>query len=128
MRNIIKKILREGDWDFVTDFEPSEEVLHGAREINKGYYWSIDNYEDWKNLYQNLESIHKLNPKWIIVPSVGNKYREETAQEWFKRYLMDNGNLNLFLPYERNNIYAWFDNMPESFDKNDDSVQIPNLD
>jgi hypothetical protein len=119
MRNLIKKILREGDWDFINDFSTPEELFTGAIELQNGYHWSIDSFDDFKLIYNKLNSISGLKPKWVISPDFiyGEKY--------FNSYLNNDGNFNMFLPYTKENVYGWFDKMTEAYDKNDNPVNIP---
>lgn len=119
MKKLIKKILRESDWDFVTQFDPSEELFNGAKEIPNGYYWSIDNFSDFKSIYNKLNSIKSLSPKWSILPNYNS------GEKYFNSYLNSKGNFNIFLPYTKENVYGWFDNMSNAYDKNDNLVSIP---
>ena len=119
MRNLIKKILREGDWDFINDFDTPEELFTGAIELQNGYHWSIDNFDDFKIIYNKLNSINGLKPKWSIVPNY------DSGKKYFNSYLNKKGNFNIFLPYTTENVYGWFDDMAEAYDKNDNLAPKP---
>jgi hypothetical protein len=120
MKKLIKKILRESDWDFVTQFEPSEEMFHGATEISgKGWLWKVNDFDTWSELYDNLQSINRFNAKWSIKPSI------ERSPEFFDIYRKSYGELNVFLSYDKENVFIWFGDMPAAVDKNDKPVRKP---
>ncbi len=123
MRNLIKKILKENinndpDWSFV-NFEPSEELFYNATEVNNGYHWSIDNFNDWKNLYDGLTYFRGVKLIWEI-----NPYMPQ-AEHWFNQYLKKAGNLNVLLTYDKENVYGWFDTMSNAYNKNNNLVPKP---
>ena len=119
MRNFIKKILREGEWDFITDFEPSEEMYHGAEEVGSGYLWTINNFDDWSKIYHNLESLQLFNTRWSLRPDL------KGSSKMFEQYLTNKGNFYVFLPYNKENLYAWFEDLGYAIDKDDNTVSIP---
>ena len=120
VEKLVKKILKEGDWDFVTQFEPSEEMFRGANEISgKGWHWKISDFDTWAELYNNLQSINRFNPKWSIRPDI------EGGKKFFDLYLEKKGDLNVFLPYDKENVYIWFDGMSDIVDKYDNLIKKP---
>ena len=112
-----KKLLKEGDWDFINDFDIPKELFVGATEVQNGYFWSIDNYDDFRNIYNALESMSGL--KWSIALNISG------GGKFFESYLNRYGNFNIFIPSSRDNVYGWFDGMPKAYDKNSKVVNIP---
>jgi hypothetical protein len=121
MRNIIKKIIRESldsDWSW-TQFDPSLEMFHGAQEVNNGYLWTIDSFNDWYKIYHGLESLQLFNTRWSLRPDLKNSHI------MFNSYLTNKGNFYVFLPHNKENLYAWFENLGYALDKDDNYVKIP---
>jgi len=128
-KKTIKRILREelNDFDWVSDVVPSDELKTKALELEgKGYVWNFKDYEDFKKTFYELESLSSFRPPWAISPhfekSLGNNIKK-----YFGFYQEEYGDFNIFLPYDRSNIYGWFDGQNEASDKDDEKVKIIDL-
>ena len=129
MKKIIKRILKEefNELDWIKNVVASDELKTKASEIEgEGYVWNFKNYEDFKKTFYELESLSSFRPPWAISPhfekSLGNNIKK-----YFGLYQEKFGDFNIFLPYDKSNIYGWFDGQNEAYDKDDKKVKTVDL-
>jgi hypothetical protein len=121
----IRKIIREEieGFNWIKDETPSDELLHGGEDTVGGYYWHIESYTEWEDLYNNLKSVQDIKPMWYINPIF--KSRGMDISKYFDRYQEKYGDFNIFLPHGGDNIYGWFDKMDKAFDSKSVYVEKP---
>jgi hypothetical protein len=124
----LKKIIKEEVDDslkWLQDIAVPEELEAGAKEVDGGYRWDIKDYQHLKKVYDEIEETFNMTqPKWAINPRYEKKYGPY-SDKYFNWYKEKYGDFNLFLPYDKDNIYGWFDGQPYAFDKDDYEVAIP---
>jgi len=128
-KKTIKRILREemGSFEWVKNVVPSNELKTKASEIEgKGYIWNFKDYEDFKKVFYELESLNSFKPPWAVSPHF-EKSLGDNIKKYFGLYQETFGNFNIFLPYDRDNIYGWFDGQNEASDKNGEKVKTVDL-
>ena len=126
----IKRIIKEEIDDslkWLQDITPPEELKAGATEVNGGYYWSkIKDYQNLRKIYNEIEEVFNvIQPKWVISPVYEKKGTVVNPGKYFNMYKEKYGDFNLFLPYDKDDMYGWFDGHSKAFDKEDRFVEIP---
>ena len=125
LRKIIKEEI-DGSLKWLQDITPSEELKAGATEVNNGYYWKIKDFQSLEKVYDEIEETFNMTqPKWIISPHYGKNNASFKGEKYFNMYKEEYGDFNLFLPYDKDNIYGWFDGQPAAFDKDGRIVDKP---
>ena len=124
-----KKIIKEEIDDslkWLQDITVPKELEAGAKELDGGYYWDIKDYQHLKKVYDEIEETFNITqPKWTINPHYEKKHASVSGEKYFNMYKEKYGDFNLFLPYDKDNIYGWFDGHTMAFDKDDYEVEIP---
>ena len=125
----LRKIIKEEIGDslkWLQDIIPSEELKAGATEVNNGYYWKIKDFQSLEKVYDEIEDTFNVTqPKWSINPYYHRKGSLTNGEKYFNMYKEKYGDFNLFLPYDKDNIYGWFDGHTMAFDKESKTVEIP---
>ena len=124
LRKIIKEEI-DDSLKWLQDITPSEELKAGATEVNDGYYWKIKDYQGLEKVYNEIEDAFNVTqPKWSINPHY-HKKEKLNGEKYFNIFKEKYGDFNLFLPYDKDNIYGWFDGHPAAFDKDGRIVDKP---
>ena len=76
----------------------------------------------FKRVYDEIEDTLTTQPNGINPIIKKGSFKGE---KYFNMYKEKYGDFNLFLPYDKDNIYGWFDGHTMAFDKESKTVEIP---